>query len=196
MRLRDALDRCTADHASDWVEIPGDRPATLMVAAMFDPGAEDVRTRALAGDSIAVYEPDPRLTIVWPVPEDDDDFPRMRRRKELPEFAEEDEQEWKNARPGWVVILLNGSPIWQELLWYLDWGSGMGGYVAGFQGVFSDGDDGPTRTGWTTSTWEIGLAGLVNSMSTTHEWRDLDPTYRLVPAPSTLHPIDAQRGED
>jgi hypothetical protein len=37
-----------------------------MVAAMFEPGSEEPATRALAGHSIAVYEPDPRLTMVWP----------------------------------------------------------------------------------------------------------------------------------
>lgn len=126
MRLREALDRCTAEHVDDWVEIPGSRPATLMVAAMFDPGAEDARTRALFGHSIAVYEPDPHLTMVWPVPEDDDD--RIGRRDQrLPEFAQKDSREWKSARPSWVVILFNGSPVWQDLLWYLDWGSGIGG---------------------------------------------------------------------
>ena len=195
MNLRDLLERCTADNMDDWVEIPGSRPATLMLAAMFDPGAEDSRTRALFGHSIAVFEPDPRLTMVWPVPEDDEDFLRLGRRGELPEFAEQDSQEWKSASPSWVVILFNGSPVWQALLWYLEWGAGIGGYVANFQPVFDEDDDegAPTRTGWETTTWAIGLAGLVNSMSNTYQWHSFDPSARLVPKPSTLNPVDAQR---
>jgi hypothetical protein len=197
MRLREALDRCTGEHMDDWVEIPGQRPATAMVVALFEPGGEEPGTRALAGHSIGAYEPDPRLTMVWPVPEDDDLMTRdgRRREKELPDFAEEDSGEFKSGRASWVVILFNGTPVWQELLWYLDWGSGIGGYVANIRPEFGRGEDDPrpTRVGWKASKWSIGLADLVNYLADSYQWWDFDPTNRLVPAPSPKHPIDAAR---
>jgi len=80
-------------------------------------------TRPLAGHTIAVYEPDARLSMVWPVPEDDDWLDRSRD-DGIPEWAETDGHEWKHVRTGHVVVLLGGAPIWQERVWYLDWGSG------------------------------------------------------------------------
>lgn len=123
-----------------------------MVVALFNSGTDESGTRALAGHSIAVYEPDPRLTMVGPVPEDDDDMTLIGNRRErgLPEFAEEDSNEWKSARPSWVVILFNGTPVWQDLLWYLDWGSGVGGYVANIE---------PEWERTMTTTAQAGSAG-------------------------------------
>ncbi len=168
-----------------------------MIPAMFEPGAEEPATRAITGHSIAVYEPDPRLTIVWPLREDDDHMTRDSRRQErdLPEFAGDDSQEFKSGCLGWVVILFAGSPVWQEAQWYLDWGSGIGGYVADIQPDFGHDADlsRPTRVGWKTSAWAIALADLVNSLAGSYDWGSFDPTHRLVPKPSTLHPIDAQR---
>lgn len=169
-----------------------------MVAGMFDPGvADDPRTRPLAGHSLAVFEPDPRLSLVWPVPEDDDDIGR-RADNWTPEWAEQDTYEWKNARSGFAVILLGGSPIWQERLWYLNWGSGIGGYVVDFSPQFGDYDEelgGGARKidGWDASTWSISLAGLINSFShTAGEFANFDLTSRLVPSPSAMHPIDTE----
>jgi hypothetical protein len=51
MRLRDALDLCADAHSDDWVEIPAGsfgRPATTMVAGLFDPGMTEAQTRPLA----------------------------------------------------------------------------------------------------------------------------------------------------
>lgn len=67
MRLRDVLDLCTDLHSDDWVEIPGDqscRPATAMLAGVFDPGSAEPQMRSLDGHSFAVYEPDARLSII------------------------------------------------------------------------------------------------------------------------------------
>lgn len=199
MRLREALDLCTLRHLDDWVRIPGERPATAMVAAMFDPGvADDPRTRPLVGHSLAVYDSDPRLSLVWLVPEDDDHV-GARRESWVPEWAEQETFEWKNARSGFAVVLLGGAPIWQERLLYLDWGSGVGGYVADFSPRFGDYDEavgGGVRRidGWEASAWSVGLAGLINSFSTiAREFANVDPTARVVPSPSTVHPVDAER---
>jgi|GEM_PF-3216580 hypothetical protein len=200
MRLRDALDLCTDDHAHEWVEMPSDgwgKPATLMLPAMFDPGvADDPRTRPLTGDHLAVYEPDARLSLVWPVPADDDHI--HSRDRNPPEWTENDAHTWKNVRPGWAVVLLHGAPIWQDLIWYLDWGSGIGGWVPHFSPVFGEDDENrvPTLAGWKTDQWSIKLVGLINSFS--HTWREfanVEPTARLVPNPSTVHPVDAARPE-
>lgn len=125
MDLRAALDIASDLHSDDWVKVPGGtfgRPATAILAAMFDPGvADDPRTRALTGHSLIVYAPDPRLSIVWPVPEDDD-YLGAPRDAVMPDWAEEDDHNWKHARGGWAVIFLGGAPVWQEFLWYLDWG--------------------------------------------------------------------------
>ena len=196
MRLRDALDLCTDAHMDDWITMPGGgrgRPATAMVAGMFDPGMTEPNTRPLAGHTIAVYEPDARLSLVWPLPEDDDE------RSGLPEWAEDDVHSWKSARHGWTVVLLDGTPIWQEPMWYLGWGSGVGGYVPDFEPRFGDYDEevgGGVRKldGWDASTWSIALANLINSFShTAGEFGNVDPTLNLVPSPLTLHPIDARR---
>jgi hypothetical protein len=48
--------------------------------------------------------------------------------------------------------------------------------------------------GWETTTWSIGLARLLNVFS--HVGADFarfEPTSRLVPEPSRLHPVDDQR---
>jgi hypothetical protein len=176
------------------VEIPGERPATAMVAGLFDPGAAEPRTRPLAGHSIAVYEPDARLSIVWPVP-DEDEAERQGGERFLPEWTEQDSHDWKHAHPGWAVILLSESPIWQALLWYFDWGSGVGGYVSDLQPVFDgeDADGKPAIERWETSAWAVGLARLINSFSATGDWDRFDPTPRLVRSPAGLDPTEAQK---
>lgn len=195
MRLREALDLCSDDHAHEWVEIPGGqwgRPATTMLAGLSDPGGKEPDLRPLYGHSIAAYEPDARLSLLWPVDEEPDAGPL--RGEDLPEWAAEDTHEWKSARPGWVVILLNGTPIWQQSLVYIDWGSGVGGYVPHFDPVYGDDRGTPELVGWSSSRWAIGLAGLINSFShTASEFAQFDPTHRLVPQPDQLHPIDARR---
>lgn len=201
MNLREALDLCTDVHVDDWVDMPGGeggRPATAMVAGMFDPGFEDARTRPLAGHSIAVYEPDARLALVWPLP-DDDRYLEHPGDRYVPEWAENDAHTWKNARVGWAVVVLAGAPIWQAPVQYLDWGSGIGGYVADFRPILGDYDKelgaGARKIeGWEVSAWEVGLANLINSFShTAADFARIDPTSRLVTSPYTLHPIDARR---
>jgi hypothetical protein len=163
-----------------------------MVAGLFDPGAAEAATRPLAGHSIAVYEPDARLSLVWPVP-DEDEAERPGYERSIPEWAEQDSNEWKRAEDGWVVILLNGSPIWQARVWYLDWGSGIGGYVPDFEPIDGErelGGDAPLER-WDVTTWAVGLARLLNGFGSTNEWDNLDPTPRIVLEYSTVHPIDA-----
>jgi hypothetical protein len=74
-------------------------------------------------------------------------------------------------------------------------GSGIGGYVANITPEFGeDHEDGtPTRVGWQASRWSIGLADLVNHLADSYQRWDFHPTRRLVPEPSPLHPIDAER---
>ncbi len=193
MRLRDALDLCTDTHSDDWARIPGGRPATTFLAGMFDPGAAEPRLTPLTGHTIAVYEPDPRLSLLWPVPDDDE---RDRRERNTPEWLTDDSHDWNSARDGWVVILLNGAPVWQELVWYLDWGSGVGGYVANFQARFGQGEgvSGPSTQGWEVSAWEVGLARLLNVFSGSGDFGGFDPTPRVVPSPLLVHPVDAELG--
>jgi hypothetical protein len=78
-------------------------------------------------------------------------------------------------------------------VWYLDWGSGVGGYVANLEARLGDDDEEglPKHEGWKASAWSIALAGLLNSFSATGDWFAFKPTPRLVPQPSSLHPIDA-----
>jgi hypothetical protein len=194
MRLRDALDLCTDTHQDDWVQLPGNRPATSMVAGLFDPGMSEPRLSPLSGHSITAYEPDPQLTMVWPVPEDDEDSASLRG-DDLPEWLEQAPHEWKIARGGFVVILLSGAPVWQTRAWYLDWGSGIGGYVPDFQAVFADDRTSgtPSIERWETTAWAAGLARLINSFSATGDFGTFDPTPSLVPQPSALHPIDEQQ---
>src|SRR4051794_10435813 len=97
MNLRELLDLCSGTHSDAWVRMPGaqgGRPATAFAAGIFDPGFEDARTRPLAGHTIAVYEPDARISMVWPVVEDDDED----RGRFIPEWLEADGHQWKNAR--------------------------------------------------------------------------------------------------
>ena len=70
--LREALDRCSPDHAHEWVPLSSGqfgRPATSMLAGIYDPGFKEPAVRPLEGHSIAVYEPDAALSLVWPVDE-------------------------------------------------------------------------------------------------------------------------------
>jgi hypothetical protein len=198
MQLREALDLCTDSHANDWLRMPGaqnGRPATAMLAGLFDPGMKQAQMRHLAGHSIAIYEPDARLSIVWPVPEDDDEVEGRDRQDRLPAWLEQDDHDWSSARPGWAVILLGGAPIWQTLIWYLNWGSGIGGYVTDFEPVNGsyDAASRPSMGVWATSKWAVDLAGLINSLGAPKEFSGFDPTSRLVLEPSRLHPVDAAR---
>ncbi|HEY8501381.1 MAG TPA: hypothetical protein VIL21_01740 [Solirubrobacterales bacterium] len=165
-----------------------------MVAGLFDPGMSEPRLSPLTGHSIAVYEPEPELSMIWPVPEDDEDNATLRG-DELPEWVEQAPHEWKSARGSYVVMLLSGAPIWQTRVWYLDWGSGVGGYVAHFQVVFAeDRTSGtPSIERWETTKWAAGLARLINSFSVPSDFHTFDPTPSLVPEPAPMHPIDAQR---
>ena len=114
----------------------------------------------------------------------------------MPEWLDEAPHDWKVARGSYAVILLAGAPIWQIRVWYLDWGSGVGGYVSNFEAVFSK-DQTSTRDSsierWETTTWAAGLARLINFFSASGDFHTFDPTLSLVPQPSTLHPIDAAR---
>lgn len=128
--------------------------------------------------------------------EDDENYVERPREPFIPEWAENDSQTWESARSGWAVILLNGSPIWQALVWYIDWGSGIGGYVADFRPRFGPDDESgtPTLEGWEATRWSIGLARLLNVFSNVAtEFARFEPTDRLVPEPSSLHPVDDQR---
>lgn len=202
MKLRDALDLCSSKHADYWVMMPGNfgRPATTMFAGLFDPRSSESELYALTGNSISVYEPDASLSLVWRVPDDEESG--QVRGDRLPEWAAADGHDWNSATRGWAVVLLHGAPIWQEPIWYIDWGSGIGGHVADFSPNFKDydvGDDDEDRApdGWTASTWSIGLAGLINSFSPTiHEFVKFDPTSRLVLDPRRIHPVDEAQGAD
>jgi hypothetical protein len=194
MSLRELLDLCQDTHSDDWVLMPGNRPATAMLAGVFDPGIKDeARTRTLMGHSIAVYEPDPKLSMVWPMPEEPEAERPERFERGLPDWA--DSEKFKGARLNYAVILLGGAPVWQEAVWYLDWGSAVGGYVPYIEPKFSDEYEGHERpqTGWQVSLWAVKLARLMNTFEGTHLWHPHDPTMRLVPEPDKLHPIDARR---
>lgn len=201
MNLREALDRCTDAHFDDWIRMPGGqscRPATSIVAGSFDPGMlSGAETRPLAGHSMAVYEPDPSLSLVWPVPEDDRDL-ELPRERFVPEWAETDSQTWKSAKSGFVVVLLSGAPIWQARLWNIDWGSGIDGFVPDFTQKFDeleiDPESSPPPARWTIDKWSIGLASLINGFSHLGgEFAALDPTTRIVEVPEEIHPIDRVR---
>jgi hypothetical protein len=198
MNLRQLLDICQVGHADDWVLIPGNRPATAMMAGVFDPGFEDARTRPLAGHSIAVYEPNPAVSMVWPIPEDDAETERRSGHAEGFRFEwDEERKRFKNVRAGYVVIALGGAPVWQTLIWYLDWGSGIGGYIANFSPIFDENltpEHPEAVTGWEASAWEIRLAGLVNSFShTARDWAVQDPTDKVVTRRLEAHPLDLAR---
>jgi hypothetical protein len=196
MNLRELLDAAQLNRTDDWVLIPGNRPATAMVAGVFDAGFKEAQTRPLAGHSIAIYEPNPALSMVWPVPEDDEEADRRRQRLH-PEWDQR--EEFKHIRPGYAVLMLGGAPIWQTLVWYLDWGSGIGGYVADFSAIFDrDAEERPAPIiGWEASSWDIGLAGLINSFAhAAHEWFAHDPTDQVVTKRSEAHPLAVARGAD
>jgi hypothetical protein len=186
VHLRSALDLCTEAHQGDWLSLPGELPATAMLAGIVDVGGAEPKPAVLSGHTVAVYEPDARLSLVWPIP--DRDEPGSGRRS-LPDWAEHDEHEWKHALDGWVIVLLNGSPIWQARVWYLDWGAGIGGYVAALQP--REGAD----SQWTASAWAVGLARLLNGLSGSADFHRFDPTGRLVPDPSPVHPLDSRPGD-
>lgn len=197
MTLRGALDVCSDRFLDSWVRMPGGqdgRPATTMLAGMVDPGGDEPEVRPLVGHSMAVYEPDPRLSLVWPVPEDDRYLERLRD-PVIPTWLAEDTHDWGRTERNWVVVLLGGTPIWQEPVWYLNWGSGIGGYVADFQPVYEEADSTeiPLARDWTVSEWSIGLAALISAYEATGDWFRFDPTSRFVPSPSPVHPIDSAR---
>ncbi len=165
-----------------------------MLAGVYDPGAAEPRMRPLAGHSIAVYEPDARLSLCWPLP-DEDEYERRQRNDSMPEWLEQDTHEWNSANRSWAVVLLSGSPVWQAPIWYLDWGSGIGGYVSNIEPVFGDREtDGrPEIERWHTTAWAVGLAALINSFAAPTDFYSFDPTRRLVPQLASIHPVDEAR---
>lgn len=192
------LDLCQNKHADDWVLVPGNRPATTMLAGVFDPGMKDeAKTRPLAGHSIAVYEPDPQLSMVWPIPEEPEAERPDRLERFIPEWAEKDGHGWKNANMSYVVILLGGAPVWQAPVWYLDWGSGIGAtshMSKRCSATTSLTENGRSRLGRIpVGVGAVGMARLINAFGAPREWYAHDPTSRLVPKPGQLHPVDARR---
>jgi hypothetical protein len=179
MNLSDLLDLCQDKHSDDWVEVPEERPATLMLGRAF-------------GSHLAVYEPNPALSMLWLVSEDpDEDFDG------LPFWAEEDTHDW-HGRSGYVVILLNGAPVWQTQSWYMTWGSAVGGYVPDIRKPMHDGGEhgDPANAEWTTTKWEASLARLLNAVAyVSDDWHSFDPVFRLVPEPVPIHPLGAARRE-
>ncbi|HEX3240301.1 MAG TPA: hypothetical protein VHR18_09220 [Solirubrobacterales bacterium] len=193
MSLRELLDVCQASRSDNWIRVPGGRPATAMLAAVFDPGMEEPRMRTMEGHSIAVFEPDPRLSMVWSIADEPEAErqPAERFERFIPEWLGQDDHEWKSARDSYVVVLLGGSPIWQERIWYLDWGSGVGGFVPDIQPVFGPLEEGvPSIERWETTKWHVGLARLISSFEATGDWYSFEPTERIVPEPSGIHPVD------
>jgi len=87
MHLREALDLCSVNHAGDWVWLAGERLATAMAIGLVD--SEQPRTTILAPHSLAVYEPDARLSLAWPIP--DEEPPGAQGE---PEWLTEDGHEW------------------------------------------------------------------------------------------------------
>jgi hypothetical protein len=125
-----------------------------------------------------------------PVPDEAEAEQPNRYERGLPDWAEQDSEEFKSARVAYTVILLGGALVWQEAMWYLDWGSGIGGYVPYIEPKFSGEYEGHERpqTGWQVSLWAVKLARLMNSFEGTHHWHPHDPTIRLVPEPDKMHP--------
>lgn len=179
MNLSELLDLCQDQHSDDWVEVPEERPATLMFGRIF-------------GSHLAVYEPNPELSMLWLVSEDPDE-----RFDTLPDWAEGDAHDWQ-GRSGYVVILLNGAPIWQTHAWYMTWGSGVGGFVPRIERPIHDGEERgyPANAEWVTTKWEASLARLLNAVTyISDDWHSFDPVSRLVPVPAAIHPIGATRHE-
>lgn len=72
----------------------------------------------------------------------------------------------------------------------------IGGYVPDFRPKFADERTlaTPAFVGWEVRAWEVGLVDLINSLSpTAHEWVRHDPTLRIAPKPTPLHPIGIRR---
>ena len=72
--------------------------------------------RTMVGHSIAVYEPDPKLSMVWPVPEEPEAERPDRFERGWPDWAEQDSEEFKSARLAHTVILLGGAPVRRSLV--------------------------------------------------------------------------------
>lgn len=162
-----------------------------MLAAVFDPGMEEPRARTMEGHSIAIYEPDPRVSMVWTIADEPEAERPDRFERSTPEWLEQSSKEWKSVRSNYVVFLLSGAPVWQECIWYLDWGSGVGGFVPDFQPVFGSLEDGvPSIERWETTRWHVGMTRLLSSFEATKDWFSLEPTEEIVPEPSTAHPVD------
>ena len=101
MRLREALDFCSVNHADEWVWLAGERPATAMAVGLVDSGdSEQPRTTILAPHSLAVYEPDARLSLTWPIPDEESPGDRSE-----PEWLTDDGHEWNPTRSEWAVGL-------------------------------------------------------------------------------------------
>lgn len=178
MNLNELLERCQVEHAGDWAEVPGERPATAMIGGVH-------------GTHLAVYVPNPALSLLWLVPDDLEDGHDNR----LPEWAEEDTNDWR-ASSGYVAVLLNGAPVWQVYASYMTWGAGVGGFVPQIDRALHDGVERgyPASEVWTTTKWEIGLASLLNSIVfVPRDWHSFDPVSRLVSRPVSGNPVDSAR---
>lgn len=170
--------------------MPGGQPATAMLAVLFDAGARSPELRSVTGDRIAVYEPDARLSIVWTV---DDECRGDRPQSDPPERVGE---QFKHARDGWAVILFSGSPIWQVPIWVSRLGAWDWRVRARLQArtaatttrQVGRRSRGGTPQGGSSASRVSSMTSLTRRARATH-----DPTLRLVPEPSRLHPVDTER---
>lgn len=172
MRLRDALDLCTDRHSDDWVEVPGERPATAMLAGC------SIRVEERTGDPTTGGTHDRglragRAAIDGLAGSGGRRLARPVSRRRNPGMGRDGRARVEACANRACSCAARRSPDLAGASLVSRLGLGYGGYVADFQPVFSDQKTGPYPEieRWEASAWAVGLAGLMSVFSASGEWR-------------------------
>jgi hypothetical protein len=169
MDLAQILELCQDSHLDEWRTIPGGEPGTDLLVGLVDAGtADEPALTALAHLYRAVYLPDARLGIGWGMESEEwQQSSRETRRLNFepkPGWADE---EWSDVFAQWAHILLNGTMVWRVRYAYVNRGAGMDGYMPWpkeDRDAVPDEPGASRRVGWSTTTWELSFAALLNGL--------------------------------
>jgi hypothetical protein len=167
--LEQVLTVCQVDHAIDWRLIPAGESGTDLLVGVFETrDSSSPAVTALSHEYRAVYMPDPQIGIGWGMESE-----QWKRAIESSRRAGVDpnpgwaDPDWTDVFAQWAHLLLNGTMVWRVRYTYVNRGAGMDGYMPwpAEDREAVPGDPGESRRiGWSTTSWELAFAGLLNAL--------------------------------
>ena len=169
MSLEEILAACQGGRADQWRLIPGGEPGTDLLAGVFETmDSSAPAVTALSHNHRAVYLPNPSIGIGWGMQSEDwEEAIQSHRKLGLDPNPDWIAPEWSDVYAQWAHLLLNGTMVWRVRYAYINRGAGMDGYLPWPEEDREPVPDDPMnsrRIGWSTTSWEMSFAGLLNRL--------------------------------